>query len=206
MSDTSKTKLGIGLILAFLLLAAFIGVLLGGAVSSCFWGMMSGCELDFGERDRHGNRKKNGQAGGGTGTTTYSFNSNLREKDLRRKDLSNLDLSEANMRQADLRYANLLETDMSEADLRKADLRFANLTGANLSSARLNGADLRQANLSLANFEGNRTLRSASFSGSWAWSDELPTGLVGKAAVSICDEDLREDHESDDNPGKPKGC
>ncbi|EAC2379289.1 pentapeptide repeat-containing protein [Listeria monocytogenes] len=60
-----------------------------------------------------------------------------KKANLRRADLSNVDLGNANLRRADLSYADLRRTDLKGADLSNADLRGAYLRGANLSYANL---------------------------------------------------------------------
>ena len=91
---------------------------------------------------------------------------NLREANLSEADLSGANLREANLSWADLsranlREANLREANLSGADLSRANLREANLREANLSWADLSGANLREANLSRTN------LREADLS----WAD-----------------------------------
>lgn len=82
----------------------------------------------------------------------------LKGADLRQADLSKLVLSQVNLRAADLSGATLRKTRLIGADLRDANLTGADLTDANLtdanietaglSEANLDGADLRRANLS----------------------------------------------------------
>lgn len=85
-------------------------------------------------------------------------NANLREADLYRAfcyytnlcgvDLRNADLREANMFGANLSDATLIEANLSRANLRNADLRNANMYRAFCCDTDLNGVDLRSADLS----------------------------------------------------------
>lgn len=78
--------------------------------------------------------------------------------DLRKADLSELNLSRADLSSADLCTANLSGSGLSEADLNHTDMRGANLTEAELSYANLSGVDLTEANLSGADLtEANLT-------------------------------------------------
>ena len=63
------------------------------------------------------------------------------------RDLSQLNLNDADLRAADLFFVNLHGTNLSKADLSNADLSKANLSKANLSNADLSNADLLDANL-----------------------------------------------------------
>ena len=77
--------------------------------------------------------------------------------DLRRQNLSQLDLSLVDLRQAQLQEVNLIKADLHQADLRgallkggillQADLREAKLQGAQLKDVRLGGAKLQGADL-----------------------------------------------------------
>jgi uncharacterized protein YjbI with pentapeptide repeats len=69
-------------------------------------------------------------------------------------DLSDADLSGANLRSAYLRGADLSSADLSGANLFGANLRSADLSGADLSGAYLSGANLRSADLSGADLRG----------------------------------------------------
>lgn len=89
----------------------------------------------------------------------------LREADLQKQNLKNIDLSQADLIKVNFQGAQLQGADFSEADLSKADLSQAKLQGANflrahMRRARLSGADLRGANLREANLE-NADLRGA---------------------------------------------
>lgn len=72
------------------------------------------------------------------------------------RDLSHIDLREADLKGATLRRCSLVCARLDGTDLRAADLAYADLTGANLrgancADARLSGACLRGADLSGAN-------------------------------------------------------
>ena len=69
------------------------------------------------------------------------------EISLRRADLREANLLDANLRKADLRGADLYKANLRAADLRGADLREADLRGADLYGAELYGAELREADL-----------------------------------------------------------
>ena len=82
----------------------------------------------------------------------------FREKDLsginlREAVLSEADLNKANLQDADLRQTILQYTNLSWANLKKANLQDANLSWANLGGANLIDADLRRANLWGANLQ-----------------------------------------------------
>jgi hypothetical protein len=83
-----------------------------------------------------------------------------RSFNLRRADLSNVDLRSFSFPCADLEFANL-----AGADLRRISLHRANLRGANLEGARLDNAILLDAQLKGAEMAGatltNTDLRSA---------------------------------------------
>jgi len=79
-----------------------------------------------------------------------------RGADLSGKNLSGVDLGNADLRGTNLSGANLAGADFSNADLRGANLKDANLEGArfdeaNLEGAQLTGADLYWASLWRAN-------------------------------------------------------
>jgi len=80
---------------------------------------------------------------------------NLKQIDLRGRDLSNINLTKARLDRADLSDSNL-----SHANLSRARLRNANLSGANLSRANLSRADLRNANLVGAILDGTDLSRA----------------------------------------------
>ena len=71
-------------------------------------------------------------------------------------NLKNANLCEINLKEAYLNQTNLSKTNLSNANLNKAQMKYidlskANLTSANLTSADLMGADLMGANLTSAN-------------------------------------------------------
>jgi uncharacterized protein YjbI with pentapeptide repeats len=70
---------------------------------------------------------------------------------LRKANLSGVDLSETDLIGTDFSNANLTGADLSRANLTGVNLSSANLTQANLSAAKLNQAILVWANLSEAN-------------------------------------------------------
>ena len=78
-------------------------------------------------------------------------NANLYRVNLSNANLYSADLRKANLRKADLRKANLINADLINADLRNADLRKADFRNANLINADLAYADLREADLRNAN-------------------------------------------------------
>jgi len=75
----------------------------------------------------------------------------IRDRNLSGVDLSDADLSGANLSGANLIDADLSGADLSGANLIDADLSGADLFGADLSGADLSGADLFGADLSRAN-------------------------------------------------------
>ncbi|MUL38400.1 pentapeptide repeat-containing protein [Gloeocapsopsis dulcis] len=84
---------------------------------------------------------------------------NLKEVDLRGRDLSYTNFTKAKLEKADLSGSNLRNANLSRANLKNAnlsgtDLRNANLSRANLKNANLVGANLDGANLSRAKLEG----------------------------------------------------
>lgn len=76
--------------------------------------------------------------------------------DLRRADLSYVNLADLNLEDTDLSDANLTGTILTEADLAGANLTGVDLTGANLYGADLWNANLTDANLENANWYGLR--------------------------------------------------
>ena len=84
--------------------------------------------------------------------------------DLNSADLSGAELSGADLNSADLSDAYLRGANLRSADLKSADLRGADLKSANLINADLRGADLRGADLKSANLSG-ANLRGADLSG-----------------------------------------
>jgi uncharacterized protein YjbI with pentapeptide repeats len=89
--------------------------------------------------------------------------------DLSGADLSDADLSRANLSDADLSRANLSDAGLTGAYLRGADLKSAYLRGAYLSGADLKGADLKGADLKGADLKGadlkGADLKSANLTG-----------------------------------------
>jgi len=94
----------------------------------------------------------------------YLNRADLSGADLSGADLSGAYLSRADLSGADLSGAYLSRADLSGADLSGADLSGADLSGADLSGANLSGADLSGADLSGANLR-SAYLRSADLSG-----------------------------------------
>ena len=108
--------------------------------------------------------------------------------DLSYKNLSGLDLRNANLYRVNFNKANLREVDLRNADLREADLRNANLYGANLnkadlSSVDLNKADLRDADLIDANLS-NTDLKEANLSNADISKADLNNADLGNADLS----------------------
>ncbi len=117
------------------------------------------------------------------------------------RDLSGIDLHDANLSFANLEKANLSETDLGDADLFKADLREANLRGSNLSGAslikaslvstNLSGADLSGANLSEAHIiEANlieTNLKNAKLIKTMIWGTDLHKAYLYNANLSYSD-------------------
>ena len=102
--------------------------------------------------------------------TTFAY------ADLRKADLSGVNLNGVDLRQANLWGANLQHTNLSGANMRHADLRWADLNEALLKKATLNGADLTNAKLIRADVSG------ATFQ--WA---ELGSSLLNEADFSDTD-------------------
>ena len=76
-----------------------------------------------------------------------SMRADLSDKNLSGLNLKNADLAYADLRNADLAYADLRNADLRKADLRDSDLRKADLRKADLAYADLRNAELREANL-----------------------------------------------------------
>jgi hypothetical protein len=91
-------------------------------------------------------------------------NADLSGISLQDADLAKADLRGANLFKADLRYSSLEGADLSEANLSEAKLFFSRLTGARLSQANLQGANLDDAFLDNADLSdadlGSALLRS----------------------------------------------
>ncbi|MFC1633967.1 pentapeptide repeat-containing protein [Planctomycetota bacterium] len=88
---------------------------------------------------------------------------NLSSTNFRNADLEKANLREANLSQADFKQANLSGANLSEANLREVDFERANLSGANLSKANLDCTKLSNADLSRAN------LRETNLKKAWLW-------------------------------------
>jgi serine/threonine-protein kinase len=76
--------------------------------------------------------------------------SKLDKTNLQKASLFSSDFSRASLNRANLREANLSKADLNHADLEEADLRGADLSYADLGDANLRGANLCGANLSKA--------------------------------------------------------
>jgi uncharacterized protein YjbI with pentapeptide repeats len=76
----------------------------------------------------------------------------LIEANLSNANLNNVNLIGANLSNANLNNADLIGANLSQANLNKADLIGANLSNANLNSTNLIGANLSDANLRNVNF------------------------------------------------------
>ena len=105
---------------------------------------------------------------------------NLHGTNLSKADLSNADLSKANLSKANLSNANLSNADLSNADLSNADLSKANLSKANLSKANLSNADLSNADLLDANLLSTDLRRSF-----FAWMKLQESRSLFNAKISI---------------------
>ena len=79
-----------------------------------------------------------------------SMRADLSYKNLSGLDLINADLREANLINANFSDSNLINANLAYADLRNADLRKANFRKANLINADLRKAALRNADLAYA--------------------------------------------------------
>jgi uncharacterized protein YjbI with pentapeptide repeats len=99
----------------------------------------------------------------------------LREIDLSKANLTGINLSGAYLNGANLREADLSGANLIKADLRGADLRGAILDGTNLSGALLTIADLEKANLRLEDFsDATVTVGSSpNLTKSYPWGDEF---------------------------------
>ena len=96
------------------------------------------------------------------------------------RDLSQLNLNDADLRAADLFFVNLHGTNLSKADLSNADLSKANLSKANLSKANLSNADLSNADLLDANLLSTDLRRSF-----FAWMKLQESRSLFNAKISI---------------------
>ena len=85
---------------------------------------------------------------------------NLRGADLRKLDLSLVNLRGADLSEAVFSKARLTNADLREADLKEANLGRAVLRNANLGATELSRADLGMADLRKANLDGARLVRA----------------------------------------------
>jgi uncharacterized protein YjbI with pentapeptide repeats len=84
----------------------------------------------------------------------------LYDSNLKRRNLSNYNFSNANLISANLRHKQLIGANFHEANLGGADLFHANLTGANFCRTDLYKTKLRQANLTDANLQGTQLAKT----------------------------------------------
>jgi uncharacterized protein YjbI with pentapeptide repeats len=77
----------------------------------------------------------------------------LQKNDLDLECLKEADLSKLNLINIDLRFFNLKETNLSGSSLQNANLKFVNLKEANLINADFSNANLESANLKEAEVE-----------------------------------------------------
>lgn len=121
---------------------------------------------------------------------------NLSGADLSDADLSEVNLSWANLNGANLAGINLYESDLEGANLRGSDLRWADLRGARLGGADLIRADLRWANLESADLsKANLSkailyeahLEGANLSHAYAREVNLSKAHVGEADLNGAD-------------------
>ena len=110
----------------------------------------------------------------------------IRDRNLSGVDLSDADLSGANLSLTNLRSADLSGADLSGASLRGADLRGADLSGAYLSGANLMSAKLSDADLSGANLMSAK-LSDADLSGADLRSADLRSADLRSADLSGAD-------------------
>jgi uncharacterized protein YjbI with pentapeptide repeats len=153
----------------------------------------------FASLDTLGRRQARFDNGTGKPSITNLF---LAGADLRKYNMSNMELSfsdfrNANLAQATLTGASLVDTnltgvELSPVDLRYVDLRGAhltgadlrgdNLTGADLEGAVLDGADMRGTILTDANLDGvdlrNTKILPANLIGAYLGSAQLPPGMA----------------------------
>jgi uncharacterized protein YjbI with pentapeptide repeats len=94
------------------------------------------------------------------------------DKEGRRADLSDEDLSNVNFEGRDLSHVSFSNAKLTGARLKGAKLIGADLSGADLSSAKLTGSDLSNATLSEANLIG-ADLSKASLKGADLWRANL---------------------------------
>ena len=104
------------------------------------------------------------------------------------RNLSGVDLSDADLSGANLMNAKLSGADLSSADLSGANLMNAKLSGADLSGANLSGANLMNAKLSDADLSGaylsGANLRSANLIGAYLSGADLSNTNLSRADLS----------------------
>jgi uncharacterized protein YjbI with pentapeptide repeats len=110
----------------------------------------------------------------------------LREADLRGKNLSRADLSDAILSNASLIGADLTTSNLSNANLSGADLSWVFLIGADISYAKLGEIILNNANLSNANLIG-ADLRMAKFVGANLSEADLSRCDLSRSNLSNAD-------------------
>ena len=122
-------------------------------------------------------------------------------KNLSMVDLSNADLSKVNLSNTDLSKVNLSNTDLSEANLSEANLSEAILGGAVLFKANLSGADLRGAILSGADLRG-ADLRGADLSKADLYGANL-RDIDNSKSTKFCNNKYNEDTVFPDGTNNP---
>jgi hypothetical protein len=116
-------------------------------------------------------------------------------------ELDGTNLRRADLTKVDLTVADLAHADLSGARLRRPDLREARLFASDLSGADLFAANLQEADLRDANFRG-ADLRRADFSGADARSADLQAARLQRADFQHTDlaaADLRRANLSEAN-------
>jgi uncharacterized protein YjbI with pentapeptide repeats len=120
---------------------------------------------------------------------------------IRDRNLSGVDLSDADLSGANLIRANLIDADLSDADFSGANLIDADLSGADLSGANLIDADLIRAKLSDANLSGadlsGAKLSGADLNSAYLSGADLSNTNLGGTDLSGAD--LSRAHLSDAN-------
>ena len=111
------------------------------------------------------------------------INDSDREIDLRKANLSGVNLTGVDLRSADLSEANLTEVDLRVARLNNANLSGACLNNANLSGARLNNANLNGAVLTNINLNGAR-LNNANLNGAVLTNINFNGAILSGAILS----------------------
>ena len=86
----------------------------------------------------------------------------LSESDLRETQLQKANLSNTNLNKAKLQFSNLTGANLQAASLKKSKFQEANLQSANLRNVDLSGAGMLEANLQYADL-GNANLEGAQF-------------------------------------------